>query len=136
MSTTPAFSSRLIILTLSVGLLVGCTMLPKRPAISVMSSLPPAESGLLSDFHNEIIAARGEDASAFLPLVANRDALLFRLMLVERATTSIDLQYFIWSNDAAAQLLFSKLLQAADRGVRGQPRRNDAQLRGAEPPDA
>jgi len=118
MSTTPAFSSRLIILTLSVGLLAGCAMLPKRPAVSVMSSLPAANSGLLSDFHNEIIAARGEDASAFLPLVANRDALLFRLMLVERATTSIDLQYFIWSDDAAAQLLFSKLFQAADRGVR------------------
>jgi len=118
MSTTPGLSSRLIILTLSLGLLAGCTTLPKRPPLLVMSSLPPAESGMLSDFHDEIIAARGENASAFLPLVANRDALLFRLMLVERATTSIDMQYFIWSNDAAGQLLFSKLLEASDRGVR------------------
>jgi len=68
--------------------------------------------------HDEIIAARGVDASAFLPLVSARDAMLFRLLMVEQATTSIDLQYFIWSNDEVGRLLLSRLFAAARRGVR------------------
>jgi len=37
---------------------------------------------------------------------------------VDQATVSIDAQYFIWEADEVGNLLFDRLLKAADRGVR------------------
>jgi cardiolipin synthase C len=120
----PAISERMssrgarkLILALLV-ILAGCAVLPRRPPAVSMLSLPASETGPLANIHNEIIAVRGEDASAFLPLVSARDAMLFRLLLIDEATTSIDLQYFIWSSDEAGRLLLSRLFAAARRGVR------------------
>jgi len=46
------------------------------------------------------------------------DALLARAWLADKATKSIDVQYFIWSNDNIGVLAAEALLRAADRGVR------------------
>jgi putative cardiolipin synthase len=56
--------------------------------------------------------------SGFLLLSHNREAFNWRLALVDHATESIDVQYFIWQNDEIGRLLFDRLLKAADRGVR------------------
>lgn len=45
------------------------------------------------------------------------EALLTRGWLADRATTSIDVQYFIWGNDNIGKLAAETLLRAADRGV-------------------
>ncbi|WP_167854955.1 phospholipase D family protein [Mangrovimicrobium sediminis] len=49
---------------------------------------------------------------------SGRDALGVRLRLIELAQRGIDAQYFLWKPDRAGKLLLSKLLLAADRGVR------------------
>lgn len=46
------------------------------------------------------------------------DALLARAWLADKATKTIDVQYFIWSNDNIGVLAAEALLRAADRGVR------------------
>jgi len=107
---------RLWILTLWA--LWGCTMLPPAPSLPVQISLDPATSGDLANVYREAVVALPEDESAFLRLSSNESALNWRLELIDRATTSIDLQYFIWNNDVAANLFFLRLLDAADRGVR------------------
>ncbi len=40
------------------------------------------------------------------------------MALIDLATRSIDVQYFIWKNDEIGNLVFNRMLQAADRGVK------------------
>lgn len=62
--------------------------------------------------------ARHPGESGFYPLVAGMDALGARLALIDRADRTIDAQYFLMKPDSAGRLFASKLLEAADRGVR------------------
>jgi putative cardiolipin synthase len=93
-------------------------MLPPAPPAPAQISLDPATSGDLSNIYREAVVDRPGNESALLRLSSNEAALDWRLELIDRATTSIDLQYFIWNDDVAANLLFLRLLDAADRGVR------------------
>lgn len=45
-------------------------------------------------------------------------AFLARAALIDYADVSLDLQYYIFSNDTSGKILISQILQAADRGVR------------------
>jgi putative cardiolipin synthase len=56
--------------------------------------------------------------SGFRLLVDNDDALMSRVVLADKATRSIDLQYYIYDDDATGRLISQRLLAAADRGVR------------------
>ena len=60
----------------------------------------------------------GDGESAFLLLPGNREALEWRLALIDHATESLDLKYFIWEGDAAGHLVLTHLIAAANRGVR------------------
>jgi putative cardiolipin synthase len=51
-------------------------------------------------------------------LEEGEDALLTRAWIADRAVTSIDVQYFIWSTDNIGVLAAESLLRAADRGTR------------------
>jgi putative cardiolipin synthase len=96
----------------------GCTTLPPAPPQPVVNSLTPAESGVITEISKHITGDLKPYESAYLLLSRNDDALNWRLALADHATTSIDAQYFIWQNDATGNLLFDRLLKAADRGVR------------------
>jgi putative cardiolipin synthase len=96
----------------------GCTTLPPAPPQPVVNSLLPANSGVITDISNRISRDLKPHESAYLLLSRNDDALNWRLALADHATTSIDVQYFIWQSDATGNLLFDRLLRAADRGVR------------------
>ena len=56
-------------------------------------------------------------ASGFRLMSLSNNALLSRVSLADQAKHSIDLQYYIFDNDATGRLLALHLLQAADRGV-------------------
>jgi len=111
-------NSSMIILLCLVLISPGCTTLPPAPPQPVVNSLPPAKSGVLTDISNRITGKLKQNESAYLLLSRNDDALNWRLALADHATTSIDVQYFIWQGDATSSLLFDRLLRAADRGVR------------------
>ena len=51
-------------------------------------------------------------------LTAGSEALRLRAALIESATESIDLQYYIWNPDPSGRYLLDRLCLAADRGVR------------------
>ncbi|MFA7602077.1 MAG: phospholipase D family protein [Novosphingobium sp.] len=47
-----------------------------------------------------------------------REAFAARILLAQRATRSLDIQYYIWHGDLSGTLLLEAVRQAADRGVR------------------
>ena len=54
------------------------------------------------------------DDSACLLLSCNDDAFNWGLALIDHATTSIDVQYFIWQDDETGNLLFDPMLRAVE----------------------
>jgi cardiolipin synthase C len=56
--------------------------------------------------------------SAHWLLVRNQTAFSSRLALTDTAAETLDIQYFIWQEDATGYLLAGRLLDAADRGVK------------------
>ena len=56
--------------------------------------------------------------SGFKLLDRGEDALRWRLALIDSATQSIDTQYYLYHGDSTGLLFTSRLLEAADRGVK------------------
>jgi len=98
-------------------LLAGCATVsfekPKPYSTAITDTSDTAFGQYAAD-----MAARFGGASGFYPLNQGMDALGARLRLAERATKSIDLQYFLMKNDTAGAVMANALLKAADRGVR------------------
>ncbi len=109
---------RMVLVGMCVLLLGACSTLKDPPPQPEVLSLPPAAEGGLARLGAQVAQSLEAGNSAFLALEGNREALLWRLAMAEAATTSIDAQYFIWTNDEAGNLLFASYLAAADRGVR------------------
>jgi putative cardiolipin synthase len=104
------------ILLPAVLLVGGCATLPPNPPRTESFAMARAESGLLADTEKGLNL--GPEEKAVLPLPEADEALRWRLALIDHATTTIDAQYFIWASDEVGFLLFDRLLDAADRGVR------------------
>ena len=66
----------------------------------------------------ETVQPNIDKPSKFLAIHKNDEALAWRIALIEQAKHSIDAQYYSWHTDTSGQWLISKLIQAADRGVR------------------
>lgn len=109
---------RLFMVLLVVLLIPSCATLPSRPDLPFEPALPPANDGSLADLSVRFQKKEDSETSGFRLLINAREALEARLALVDLATRSIDLQYFIWQGDASGTLFFDRLLQAADRGVK------------------
>lgn len=75
-----------------------------------------------ADYHSGLarrLALRDETVRSHIrPLYHNKEALAWRLHLIEHAEHSIDAQYYSWRLDASGLLLIDRLIAAADRGVR------------------
>lgn len=56
--------------------------------------------------------------NGFHTLGDGTDAFAARISLIDGATSSLDLQYYIWHDDLTGRLLLDALRRAADRGVR------------------
>lgn len=82
------------------------------------SALSAAPAGPFAEMENTIRSRHGDEVSGFDLLDSNEDGLRWRLALIDSATQSIDMQYYLWYGDAAGRILVKRLLDAADRGVR------------------
>lgn len=104
-------------LLLLLGLLPACSVLRtdfvKQPSTA---AAPVTDSALTRQTQARVAAHAGK--SGFQPLLAGAGALLSRIVLADNARHSIDLQYYLFANDATGRLLAQRLLAAADRGVR------------------
>jgi len=108
----------LALLVLLVGA-AGCATLPENPPRGPPSqALPPSAEGALAELESSLRPRLGEQGSAWLVLDSNEEALRWRLVLLDSARHSIDLQYYFWWEDETGQLVMKHVIEAADRGVR------------------
>ncbi len=98
-------------------LLAACAGAPPRPALAPESALPPAQ-GTPLDERVQARLAEHPGASGFRLVFDGVEAFALRAASARAAGRSLDLQYYIWHNDATGRLLVHELVQAADRGVR------------------
>ncbi len=61
---------------------------------------------------------RRRGTAGFEMMSDGREAFLARLAAIEAAQRTLDLQYYIWSDDVVGTTIADRLLAAADRGVR------------------
>jgi putative cardiolipin synthase len=96
--------------------LAGCS--PPAPVVKHASkALPPTVGTPAARYvHTEV--GRHQDESGFRLLTRSTNALMSRVALADHAQHSLDLQYYIFDNDATGRLMAQRLLAAADRGVR------------------
>lgn len=78
-------------------------------------ALDPAPSGLLAELTEDLHI---DGQSAFTLLRGARESLRWRIAVVESATVSLDIKYFIWKAQPTGSLLISRIIEAAQRGVR------------------
>ena len=96
--------------------LAGCGTLPPNVGRTDTLSLPPNPDSPLVKIARTSLPAPDQTGVRLLPLGAfSLDA---RLQLAERATHSLDVQYYHIENDRTGRLLLTKLRDAALRGVR------------------
>jgi len=78
--------------------------------------LPKKRAPLLRHLHQSY---RPYDRySSFYPLSKPMDALAARLFLIDRATVSLDVQYYIYHDDEIGGIISAHLIKAAQRGVK------------------
>ena len=78
---------------------------------------PPAVSGPLADIANEIADEFSPDSSGFKILATSYEALFWRLVLMDSAVSSLDIQTYLWYPDNAGRLMLERAVHAANRGV-------------------
>jgi putative cardiolipin synthase len=109
--------ARLFALALLGSLASGCATLrtdvPRQPS----TALPPVADTPSTRYVQSEISRRA-DESGFRALISNTNALMSRIVLIDHAAHSLDLQYYIFDNDATGRLVAQRILAAADRGVR------------------
>jgi putative cardiolipin synthase len=107
------------IVTLAITGLMLCACSGLRPDFVKKPSkaLPPATSTASAQYVH-VKADQHPGESGFRLLTSSSNALMSRVALADRAKNSIDMQYYIFNNDATGRLVMQRLLAAADRGVR------------------
>lgn len=109
---------RISITLFLVSILAGCASLPTAIQHPVDPITTQPNSTLSTLINSTRITPSSSKMSAVLVLDSGWDALAQRLALVETAQHSIDIQYYIWNSDISGRYLASRLVAAADRGVR------------------
>lgn len=98
--------------------LSACGPLPQRPEVAPERALAASSTGVLADYGRQIESKLQPGESAYWLIDRNKLALDSRLAITDSATSTLDIQYFIWQQDATGNLLAAHVLAAADRGVK------------------
>lgn len=91
--------------------------LPELGPRSEVVALEPDSDTRLGRALAPLVAAHPGKAG-IIALPDGHDAFAARMLLVEAADRTLDVQCYIWHNDTSGALLFEALRRAADRGVR------------------
>ncbi len=99
------------------SLLAACSSLPtdfeKLPSYALEAD---SENHLISELQE--LLNENPEKSGFRTLELGEEAFVSRIRLIDSASTSLDLQYYIWHDDLTGRTMHNQLLAAADRGVR------------------
>ena len=111
--------SRIVILLAVVAMTAGCRALPRDHELPEPTFVfQPAPDGPLAVFSRTCGERVETGESCFLLLDRNDEDLKWRLALIDSARISLDLQTYLWARDFSGRLLISRMLKAAERGVR------------------
>jgi putative cardiolipin synthase len=95
------------------------TTAPKEVAEPEPSyALEPGKDGAFADLEATFAEKHGEQKSGFYLFDNNAKSLHQRLMLIDEARYSLDIQYYLWYGDDSGELVFKRVMDAAGRGVR------------------
>ena len=106
---------------LLAALLTACSsasLKKELPDKVISSALPPATSGSFADISAAILAEHGDAYSGFRVLDSSFDGLSWRLALIDSATTSLDIQTYLWYPDYSGSLILERAIIASQRGVK------------------
>ena len=78
---------------------------------------PPATEGVLAEIADRVEREHGPEASAFKVLDGSKEALDWRLALIDSAVSSVDILTYLWYPDHAGRLILERAVRAAERGV-------------------
>ena len=119
-ATTSQLWQRAASLAVLLGSLVGvgCGSLPQHVERPLSWSLPDTDDTPLARLVQASTPPQQAQQSGFRLLADGADALATRLTLIQAARRSLDLQYFLISDDASGDQLLDALRAAAERGVR------------------
>ena len=108
------------VIVLSLIALVGACAAPPQelPEPEPGYALAPAKDGPFADLEAAFSETHGNRKSGFLLLDNNAESLRQRLMLIDEARYSLDIQYYLWYADDSGELVFKRVMDAARRGVR------------------
>ena len=108
---------KLVFLVLILSVLSGCASLPLNTPRTSTTALPqPEETRLWRAIQPRLDSHPGD--SGFYLLPSGIDAFVARILLIDAAERTLDLQYYIFHGDITPKLVVDRMLAAADRGVR------------------
>ena len=114
--------AKCVLLMTLMALLGSCTTAPAPPkefaAPEPSFALEPGKDGPFADLEAAFVKKHGTEKSGFLLLDNNAESLQQRLMLIDEARYSLDIQYYLWYADDSGELIFKRVMDAARRGVR------------------
>lgn len=76
------------------------------------------DHGPLAGVSEKVRHRTGWRHDGLLPITGNKEALEYRLAMIDSSRSSLDIQMFFWMKDLAGSVLLERVFQAADRGVR------------------
>ena len=104
-------------LSLSVGLLGGCSTLPSLVNRTASTAIFDTGNTRLGRGISPLFESH-PGASGICPMPDARDAFAARVLLAQVAERTLDLQDYIWHGDMSGTLLFNAVRDSADRRVR------------------
>jgi putative cardiolipin synthase len=105
-----------LVVGLAGALLAGCGSLPTNIGKTDSNALPPNPESPLVKIAASSIPSPEQTGVRLLPLGAY--SLDTRIQLAQRATSSLDVQYYVLEDDPTGRLLMTALRDASARGVR------------------
>ncbi len=111
--------------------LAGCATIPKNFQQVPSTAYQYPERTELGQFFASSTEQR-TGKSGFLLLNEGKVAILARIALADMAEKTIDMQYYIWEDDASGWLLMERAMRAAQRGVRVRILVDDITLSGRD----
>lgn len=100
-----------------VLLMAGCATNTKPNPGEKSYAMPPANSGKLANFVTAL-TTKNKNQTGVFTLGQGVDAFMSRVSLINAASSSIDLQYYIYNKDITGNQINYSLYLAAERGVR------------------
>jgi len=109
-----------LVLLMVIILLTACTTPSLREEIIKSApsyARPPAALGPLAEIASNVSEENGPYASGFKLLDTSYDGLIWRLVLIDSAVSSLDIQTYLWYPDNTGRLILERAVHAANRGV-------------------